>query len=117
MKYYIYDIDGCAYYDSIKITTSPLKGGYLIAECSSAHEANLEASRYLYDTNRSVAMSHDSNYWEENGGYPPYEDDEDFIIFVNEDDDDYDDDDDDDDDDYKYDDDDDDYDDDEEEEW
>ena len=111
MKYFVYDLDGCAYYDSIHITNSPLKRGYeyLIAKCNSAHEANMAASRYIYDTDRSVVMSHESNYWAETGGYPPFRYDEDFIKFINEDDD-YDED---DDDDYE----DDDYDDDEEEEW
>ena len=82
-KYFVYDIDGCAYYDSIKITTSPLKMGYLIAECNSAHEANKEASWYLYDSQRQIDLKYDRDYYEGGDAYPEFSE-KDFIEFIDE---------------------------------
>lgn len=101
MRYYVYDLDGCAYHDSIAITNHPIKRGRFIAECATAHEANIEASKYLYDVNRDIELSYDAEYYERSGGYPPYDEDEDFFEFINEYDDDDDEDDDYEDDDYE----------------
>ena len=61
MKYYIYDVDGCAYVTSIKITNQPLKSGYyyFIASCDSAHEANKKASWYLYESQKEIDLNYD----------------------------------------------------------
>jgi hypothetical protein len=85
-KYFVYDIDGCAYYDSIFITNKPLKKGYryFIAECDSAHEANEKASYYLYDSQRQIDLRYDGGYYEGGDAYPPYDEDEDFIEFIEE---------------------------------
>jgi hypothetical protein len=83
-KYYIYDIDGCAYDSSIRITTSPLKSGYcyFIAECDSAYEANKEASLYLYDSQKQIDLRYDRDYYENGDSYPPFDYDKDFIEFI-----------------------------------
>ena len=85
MKYYVYDVDGCAYDTSIKITTSPLKRGYyyFIAECNSAHEANKEASWYLYDSQRQIDLMYDRDYYEGGDAYPDFSE-KDFIEFIDE---------------------------------
>lgn len=85
-KYYVYDMDGCAYDTSIKITTSPLKSGYryLIAECDSAHKANEEASFYLYESQKEIDLSYDREYYGGGDGYPPFDYNSDFIEFIDE---------------------------------
>jgi hypothetical protein len=85
-KYYVYDVDGCAYCNSIKITTSPLKRGYryFIAECDSAHEANKEASLYLYESQKEIDLNYDREYYGGGDGYPPFDYDSDFIEFIDE---------------------------------
>ena len=84
-KYYVYDVDGCAYDTSIKITNSPIKRGYyyLIAECDSAHEANKKASYYLYDSQRQIDLRIDRDYYGGGEYYPEFSE-KDFIEFIDE---------------------------------
>lgn len=107
MKYYVFDIDGCAYTESIRITTSKPKRAYEYIGCfETAHEANMAASRYIYDVQRQIDLSNCREEYEvlnDNGDwvccYPEFDEDEDYINFVDDyddyedDDDDYEDDD------------------------
>lgn len=100
MKYYVFDIDGCAYTESIRITTSKPKRAYEYIGCfETAYEANMAASKYIYDVQRQIDLSHCREEYEvldENGNwvccYPEFDEDYDYIDFVNDDyEDDYDD--------------------------
>ena len=85
-KYFVYDVDGCAYDTSIKITESPLKRGYryLVAECNSAYEANMRASLYLYESQKEIDLRYDREYYEGGDAYPPFDYFRDFIEFIDE---------------------------------
>lgn len=92
-KYYIYDVDGCGYASSIRITTSPLICyRVFIGTEETVYAANMTASKYVYDIQRSIDISSDREYYtdidEEDGeeyiSYPDFNVDEDFIEFINE---------------------------------
>ena len=94
-KYYIYDVDGCAYASSIRITEKPLACYRdFIGEEDSAYDANMTASKYVYDVQRGIDISSDREYYtdiddegEEYIDYPEFDEDRDYIDFLNEDDD------------------------------
>ena len=93
-KYYIYDVDGCAYASSIRITTKPLKCYRdFIGTEETAHAANLAASKYVYDVQRGIDISADRSYYtdidedgEEYINYPEFDENDDYIDFISEDD-------------------------------
>ena len=92
MKYYIYDMDGCAYASSISITHKPIKHyRAFIGTADTPYEANMIASKYVYDVQRSIDISADREYYtdededgEEYINYPSFDKEKDYIDFINE---------------------------------
>jgi hypothetical protein len=97
MLYYVYDVDGCAYKSSIVISTEELKVSdeyyeyfdysALIGTAKTAKEANMIASKYLYECQKAIDMSYDDyEYIDEDGeiynSYPEFDEDEDYIEFI-----------------------------------
>jgi hypothetical protein len=99
MLYYVYDVDGCAYKSSIVISTEELKVSdeyyeyfdysALIGTAKTAKEANMIASKYLYECQKAIDLSYSSEYYEfmdEDGvlhnTYPEFDEDYHYIEFV-----------------------------------
>lgn len=97
MKYYVYDMDGCAYQTSIVISKEELKisdeyyeefnYSALIGTAETKAEANMIASRYLYECQKAIDMSYDDyEFIDEDGeiynSYPEFDEDEDYIEFI-----------------------------------
>jgi homoserine trans-succinylase len=92
--YYLYDMDGCAYASSINITTKsmPIKRyRVFIGTADTPYEANMIASKYVYDVQRSIDISADREYYidededgEEYINYPSFDKEKDYIDFINE---------------------------------
>lgn len=89
MKYYVYDMDGCAYKSSIVITKEELKVSdeyyedfdysVLIGTAKTAKEANMIASKYLYDMQAYIDTHYGGYDYDE---YPEFDEDEDYIEFI-----------------------------------
>ena len=86
-KYYIYDVDGCGYASSIRITTSPLICyRVFIGTEETVYAANMTASKFstMISSDREYYTDIDEEDGEEYISYPDFNVDEDFIEFINE---------------------------------
>lgn len=82
MKYYAYDIDGCAYDTSIRITTKEINRYYYFIGCfETADKANIAASKYLFEMQKYIDVHYGGYDYEE---YRDFDEFKDYIDFVDE---------------------------------
>lgn len=82
MKYYVFDIDGCAYCESIRITTTEngVRKYYGYIGCyDTAYKANLAASKYLFEIQKYIDIHYGGYEYDE---YRDFDEDKDYIEFV-----------------------------------
>lgn len=78
--YFAYDIDGCAYDTSIRITTSELNRYYEYLGCfETAYKANLAASKYIFEMQKYIDIHYGGYEYDE---YRDFDEDEDYIEFI-----------------------------------
>ena len=82
-KFYVYDKDGCGYVDSILFTTKPINNRLftLIGVYNNAYDANLAASKYIYDVQKLIDLRYDRDYYEGGDAYPNFSE-RDYINFI-----------------------------------
>lgn len=80
MKYYVYDIDGCAYDTSIRITEKEISRYFYFIGCfETKYKANKAASKYLYDSQAYIDTHYGGYDYDE---YPEFDEDYHYIEFV-----------------------------------